>query len=246
MYIDLHVHSKITRKVDFNLKHFENICKIAKFNGLTAIALTEHFDVINFKDIYEKIKEKYEYKFDYFDVNGFKVFSGIEIDVKGKANLLVIGNLKNIYEIRDMFKEEISEDDYIEINELNRIAKERDMLIIGAHPFREKHPLYQYDRLYVTGLDAVELNGKDILLKDKMYEYAEDLNMPIVAGSDAHTIFQIGTVKTHIEKECKTAMELREEIINNRFNIKISKFANIKNKISKKYKKYVLDKNKIR
>ena len=41
-------------------------------------------------------------------------------------------------------------------------------------------------------------------------------------------------------------MELREEIINNRFNIKISKFANIKNKISKKYKKYVLNKNKIR
>ena len=141
-----------------------------------------------------------------------------------------------------MFPEEISEEDYIEINELNRIAKEKNMLIIGAHPFRKKHPLYTYDRLYVTGLDAVELNGKDILLKDKMYEYAEDLNMPIVAGSDAHTVFQLGTVKTHIEKECKTAMELKEEIINNRFNIKISKFANLKNKISKKYKRYVLNK----
>lgn len=244
MYIDLHVHSKITRNIEFNLKHFEKICKVAKFNGLTAIALTEHFDVINFKDVYEKIKEKYEYKYDYFDVNGLKVFSGIEIDVKGNANLLVIGNLENVYELRDMFPEEISEEDYIEINELNRIAKEKNMLIIGAHPFRKKHPLYTYDRLYVTGLDAVELNGKDILLKDKMYEYAEDLNMPIVAGSDAHTIFQIGTVKTHIEKECKTAMELKEEIINNRFNIKISKFANLKNKISKKYKRYVLNKNK--
>lgn len=242
MYIDLHVHSKITRKVDFNLKHFENMIKVAKLNGLTAIALTEHFDVINFKDVYEKIKEKYEYKYDYFDVNGLKVFSGIEIDVKGNANLLVIGNLENVYELRDMFPEEISEEDYIEINELNRIAKEKNMLIIGAHPFRKKHPLYTYDRLYVTGLDAVELNGKDILLKDKMYEYAEDLNMPIVAGSDAHTIFQIGTVKTHIEKECKTAMELKEEIVNNRFNIKISKFANFKNIISKKYKKYVLNK----
>lgn len=244
MYIDLHVHSKITRNIEFNLKHFEKICKVAKFNGLTAIALTEHFDVINFKDVYEKIKEKYEYKYDYFDVNGLKVFSGIEIDVKGNANLLVIGNLENVYELRDMFPEEISEEDYIEINELNRIAKEKNMLIIGAHPFRKKHPLYTYDRLYVTGLDAVELNGKDILLKDKMYEYAEDLNMPIVAGSDAHTIFQIGTVKTHIEKECKTAMELKEEIVNNRFNIKISKFANLKNKISKKYKRYVLNKNK--
>ena len=242
MYIDLHVHSKITRKVEFDIKHFENMIKVAKLNGLTAIALTEHFDVINFKDVYEKIKEKYEYKYDYFDVNGLKVFSGIEIDVKGNANLLVIGNLENVYELRDMFPEEISEEDYIEINELNRIAKEKNMLIIGAHPFRKKHPLYTYDRLYVTGLDAVELNGKDILLKDKMYEYAEDLNMPIVAGSDAHTIFQIGTVKTHIEKESKTAMELKEEIINNRFNIKISKFANLKNKISKKYKRYVLNK----
>ena len=242
MYIDLHVHSKITRKVEFDIKHFENMIKVAKLNELTAIALTEHFDVINFKDVYEKIKEKYEYKYDYFDVNGLKVFSGIEIDVKGNANLLVIGNLENVYELRDMFPEDISEEDYIEINELNRIAKEKNMLIIGAHPFRKKHPLYTYDRLYVTGLDAVELNGKDILLKDKMYEYAEDLNMPIVAGSDAHTIFQIGTVKTHIEKECKTAMELKEEIANNRFNIKISKFANFKNIISKKYKKYVLNK----
>ena len=242
MYIDLHVHSKITRKIDFSLKHFENMIKVAKLNGLTAIALTEHFDVSNFKDLYEKIKEKYEYKYDYFDVNGFKVFSGIEIDVKGNANLLVIGNIENIYELRDMFPEEISENDYIQIDELNQIAKEKNMLIIGAHPYRKKHPLYTYDRLYVTGLDAVELNGKDIELKDKMYEYAEDLNMPIVAGSDAHTIFQLGTVKTYIEKECKTAMDLKEEIVNNRFNITVSRFAKIKNKISKKYKKYVLDK----
>ena len=115
MYIDLHVHSKITRKVEFDIKHFENMIKVAKLNGLTAIALTEHFDVINFKDVYEKIKEKYEYKYDYFDVNGLKVFSGIEIDVKGNANLLVIGNLENVYELRDMFPEEISEEDYIEI-----------------------------------------------------------------------------------------------------------------------------------
>ena len=43
----------------------------------------------------------------------------------------------------------------------------------------------------MTGLDSVELNGTDIKLKEKMYEYAEDLNMPLTAGSDAHTIYQI-------------------------------------------------------
>ena len=45
-----------------------------------------------------------------------------------------------------------------------------------------------------------------------------------------------GTVKNYIEKDCNTVKELREEIINNRFEIKVSKFANIKNSISKLYR----------
>lgn len=239
MYIDLHTHSKLTRSVEFDLKHFEKFIRTARKRGLTALALTEHFDVSNFKEIYQKINEKYEYKNDYFDVNGFKVFTGIEIDVQGNANILVIGNLNSIYELRDMFPDNITEENFMTINELTQIAREKNMLIIGAHPFRPKNLLHTYDNLYVRGLDAVELNGSDIKMKKEMYEYAEDLNMPLTAGSDSHTVFQLGTVRNYIEKDCNTVEELREEIINNRFEIKISKIAKLRNAISKKYKKYM-------
>ena len=239
MYIDLHTHSKLTRAIEFDVKHFEKFIKVAKNRGLTAIALTEHFDVPNFKEIYQKINEKYKYKDDYFDVNGFKVFTGIEIDVQGNANILVIGKLTSIYELRDMFPENIKEENFMTINDLTQIAREKNMLIIGAHPFRPKNLLHTYNNLYVRGLDAVELNGTDIKLKKEMFEYARHLNMPITAGSDAHTIIQLGTVKNYIEKDCNTVEELREEIINNRFEIKISKLAKLKNAISKKYKRYV-------
>ncbi len=191
MYIDLHTHIKLLRNMDFDINHFDKFVKVSKRRGLNAIVATVHFDTKDFYKIYDTIKEKYEYKNDYFDIDGFKVFSGIEVDVKGDANVLVIGSLDDVIKIRQLFPEKITKEDYITINELTRIAREKDMLLIGAHPFRKNNKLYTYDRLYVTGLDSVELNGTDIKLKEKMYEYAEDLNMPLTAGSDAHTIYQI-------------------------------------------------------
>ena len=54
----------------------------AKKEGLNAITLTEHFNTLHFFDIYSYLDKTYPYVEDYYDINGFRLFPGMEVDVK--------------------------------------------------------------------------------------------------------------------------------------------------------------------
>jgi len=60
MNIDFHVHGLLSKRKDFNERFFNEEIEYAKQNKLNGIIMCEHFNAINFKEIYKYLKENYE------------------------------------------------------------------------------------------------------------------------------------------------------------------------------------------
>lgn len=245
MYIDFHCHTKLTKKADFDLKYFNRTVSTARNNGLTALALTEHFHTHQFCEIYETLDKTYPYRDDYYDVNGFKVFAGIEVDIKENGHIVLIGRKEDICALRNQFPDVISEKDYPSFDLLIKMANEYHLLKIGAHPYREGRPLYHLPPSALQRLDFMEMNGKDINLRGKMIRLAKELKMPIVGGSDTHHPLQMGTVKNHLYKECYTVEEIKDCIINGEYDMVVSPWATLKNTMASSVKNYLKKVKKI-
>ena len=101
MNIDFHVHGKITSVFSFDKNQFLLTVKEARENGLDGLSITEHLGAKNFLEGYEFLESNYNRIYDYYNVDGFKVFYGMEITTKQNLDILVIGvpelvlNLKN-------------------------------------------------------------------------------------------------------------------------------------------------------
>lgn len=228
MFIDFHTHTKLTKNVDFNIDYFHSMIKSARENGLTAIALTEHFNTNRFEDIYDTLDKHYSYN-QYYDVDGFKVFSGMEIDIKETGHILLIGHRDDIRKIRAHFADRTDENNFPSFEELFSVASSFNLLKIGAHPSRESTPLIHLSDDRLRQFDAFDLNGKDVAKQPQTQETIIDLglrlNKPVVAGSDSHLPIQFGCVKNKFYKECESIDELRECMQSHQFKVIVSNEA---------------------
>ena len=166
MKIDFHTHGKISKKVSFSLEYFTEMVHAAKKNGLDAIALTEHFNTHQFMDVYDTLDKEFPYVYDYYEVNGVKVFPGMEVDIKEKGHILFIGRRENIRGLRMKLNPYTEKNHFIPFHALLEEASEFHFLKIGAHPFRDSTPLHHIERELLTRLDAFDLNGKDLYSKE--------------------------------------------------------------------------------
>ncbi len=227
MIIDFHTHGKLAKRVDFDLEFFKEVIANAKESGLTALALTEHFNTKNFYEIYETLDEHFEYKHDYYDVNGFKVFTGMEVDAKEIGHLLFLANKESILEIRNQLSDHTTEETFLPITELLNLADKYGVLKIGAHPLRESTPLHQHPEEVLRRFDAFDLNGKDMhvhgveAMKFAVHEFADMCDVPVVCGSDSHHPIHIGVVKNKLP-ECETVEDIKQAIRTRSFTSEIS------------------------
>src|SRR5690625_6069674 len=90
MNIDFHTHANLSKKIKTSIEGLEEKMKEAKASGLTALAITEHFNATNIFELYDMLQETYPYEKDYYKIDEMKVFCGIEVDVKEKGHFLVI------------------------------------------------------------------------------------------------------------------------------------------------------------
>jgi len=90
-----------------------------------------------------------------------------------------------------------------------------------AHPFCERRGEFRaFDQIDDWDHVAVEVrNGRTFKKRDNQMaeEFAERLNLPATAGSDAHTPFEIGNV--YIEFDGKNAADLKRAILNRDISI---------------------------
>ena len=243
MKIDFHTHGKISKKVTFSLEYFREMVDAAKKNGLDAIALTEHFNTHQFTDVYDTLDKEFPYVHDYYDVNGVKVFPGMEVDIQENGHILFIGSREDIRGLRLKLDPYTEKNHFIPFRTLLEEASKFHFLTIGAHPFRKSTPLHHIERELLTKLDAFDLNGKDLYEQGisensrKLFPFAKLLGIPVVGGSDTHQFMQYGSIINRLEKECHTISDIQHLIAEDRYQIDISPDLSMKVESAQKIKK---------
>ncbi|OMF27204.1 hypothetical protein BK133_19845 [Paenibacillus sp. FSL H8-0548] len=226
MKIDLHTHAKWSKNIEFSYDYYRGMMDGAS-KYLDAVALTEHFNTCNFQDIYNTLDQHCPYKGDYYMVEGVKVFPGIEVDVREKGHILLIGARESIIALRSRLENHTLEGEYVELEHLLDLSEEYDCLRIGAHPFREANPLYQVKPELLARLDAFDLNGRDLHhygqeMEERVKGLAELIALPVIAGSDTHQPLQFGSVYNRFEQSCDTIEQLRDVIRRGAYDYQIS------------------------
>lgn len=248
MIIDFHVHGKITSTLPFDEEKFLLIIKEARENGLDSLAITEHLGANNFLEGYEYLESNYNRIQDYYDVDGFKVFYGMEVTTKQDLDILIIGKPELVLLLRDEIIINLKGNKYIDINDLFKLNIATDLLVILAHPYRKHIQFPKLKNAIIDRLDAIELNSKDTYkngieeMKEKITELAKALNLPITCGSDTHYFIQVSTAKNIFSKNCNTVKEIKEEIKSGNYNIDLSSELNIRVKCAIIIKKLICKK----
>ncbi|AXI10155.1 hypothetical protein CV093_15925 [Oceanobacillus sp. 143] len=87
--------------------------------------------------------------------------------------------------------------------------------------------------------------GKDAYFQ-KLKSFANELGLPIVAGSDTHQFLQYSSVYNDFAVDCQTVEELKSSINNGEYKLEVSPSLDIKVKsatLVKKLLKKMLNKN---
>lgn len=166
---DLHVHSYNSR--DSLLKP-RNIVNAAVRKGINCVAVTDHNTV---KGGLELVKE----------ARGLKDF----IAIPGVETKTDVGDVILLF-----VNEEVRTSNF---DELLDYARSVDAITVLAHPYR-KHVMVEELAMKVHVIEV--LNARCLKsTNSKALSLALKLNKPIMAGSDAHTAFEIGKAVTIME-----------------------------------------------
>ena len=92
MYIDFHTHGKLAKKLPFSTIYTDWLFGEAKDSGLDAICLTEHFNTLQFEQMYKYIMESTVRDKDTLVAeNGLRIFTGMETDIEEGGHILCVG-----------------------------------------------------------------------------------------------------------------------------------------------------------
>lgn len=234
MVIDFHTHGKITSKFCFDKEEFFKKIEEAKGEGINSLALTEHSHADNFIEAYKFLEHNFEYVSDYYNVNGVKIFTGVEVTTVEGLDILVIGRREDILDFNNKVLNIKGEQEFICINDLFNIYNNENLLIILAHPYRKYDILPSIENEIYSKIDAIEFNAKDLYkngiedMKTKVIQLSKKLDIPITGGSDSHYFLQIGSIKNNFDIDCNTVKEIKEQIKLNNYNVIISQDLSIR------------------
>lgn len=227
MNIDLHCHIKLSKKQEFSLTYFQQSITEAREAGLHGFAMTEHFNTSNFYQIYEALDSHYPYYEHYYDVDGMRLYPGMEVDVANKGHILVIGSRDSILMLRHMLTPYTAKSNFIALEQLLDWCDELDLVRIGAHPYRESNPLTAHPPEQLRRLHAFDMNGKDLYsygeqMQQQVAQLAAEIGIPYTVGSDTHHPLQFGAVFNRFEVEIGSYADLRAALQQGQYSIHIA------------------------
>lgn len=243
MKIDFHVHGKITSSFPFDREKFLLAIDEAKEGGLNSIALTEHCHADNFLEGYEYLSNNYNLVDDYYYVDGFKVFYGMEVTTLQKLDILIIGVPLDIISLKEEISEKYNYEEFIDINKLFELIEKDRYLVILAHPYRKHEKFPELSNTIWEKIDATEFNATDLYkngieeMQEKVLKLAKINTIPIICGSDTHHYIQISSVKNIFTKDCTTVKEIKEEIKKQNYKTELSSDLKVRVKSAKIIKK---------
>jgi histidinol phosphatase-like PHP family hydrolase len=195
--VDLHVHTRLSKTFAFREGVIDRLQDLGTRRGLNGFALTEHIHASDFWGMHEYLRGKYRYQDGFYDLGGFKMFSGCEVTVAERVDFIVVGPVDEVEKIDNAFYPKLSEEHFVPALELLAEARKRDVIVISAHPYRvgketAKLPL---DRVF-SHVDAIEVNGRDHGGERAVAALAQEYDRPVSGGSDAHYYLQVGVRST--------------------------------------------------
>ena len=100
MRLDFHTHGKLAKKLPFSTACTDWLFDEAHRAGLDALCLTEHFNTLQFDDLYGYLSSVSRRTEDVLELpNGLRIFPGMETDVAEGGHILSIGPLEAILEL---------------------------------------------------------------------------------------------------------------------------------------------------
>ena len=211
MKLDFHTHGKLAKRLPFSTVYTDWLFGEAKNAGLDALCLTEHFNTLQFDELYGYLSTRSTREGDALVLeNGLRVFPGMETDIAEGGHVLSIGPLEAILELNQRLAPHKAPGNFLPFAQLRDLFDQYPVVVGGAHPYREGGHIPQLPREQLARLDFLDLNGKDLATdrqqaEQRTYGLGRQLGVPVVSGSDTHQAVQYGCVWTEFQRECSTA-----------------------------------------
>ena len=231
MKLDFHTHGKLAKRLPFSTVYTDWLFGEAKNAGLDALCLTEHFNTLQFDELYGYLATRSAREGDALVLeNGLRVFPGMETDIAEGGHILSIGPLEAILELNQRLAPHKAPGNFLPFAQLRDLFDQYPVVVGGAHPYREGGHIPQLPREQLARLDFLDLNGKDLATnrqqaEERTYGLGRQLGIPVVSGSDTHQAVQYGCVWTEFQRDCSTAAELLQEMQGGRYTITVSESA---------------------
>ncbi len=231
MKLDFHTHGKLAKRLPFSTEYTDWLFEEAKRAGLDALCLTEHFNTLQFEEVYGYLIEKSRREGDTLVLeNGLRIFPGMETDIAEGGHILTLGSAETILELNQRLAPHKIPGKFLPFKELMDLFREYDVYVGAAHPFREGGHIPELPEDQLGRLDFIDLNGKDVAedlegTKIRTYEMGNKITKPVIGGSDTHQAVQYGCIYTDFDEEVVTFQELYRKMITGAYYIVISPMA---------------------
>lgn len=226
MRVDVHFHTCLSKNIPFDHDFFGQAAQRAREQGMFAIIITDHFDGSGYEGIYPALDERYPYNGAYYLVNGVRFYPGVEVEVKEGPHLLVSGTRDDVLAFYHRVRDHRTSETLVTLPEFFAKQAGLDLMNIFAHPFRPKRELTRVDPSLIARFDGLDLNAKDIwrfgeTARTQVELAGQAFDCPVVAGSDTHHFWQLGSIYNEFYRPFETIAELRSRIREGAYRIHI-------------------------
>ena len=137
MKLDFHTHGKLAKRLPFSTVYTDWLFGEAKKAGLDALCLTEHFNTLQFDELYGYLSAKSTREGDTLVLeNGLRIFPGMETDIAEGGHILSIGPLEAILELNQRLAPHKAPGNFLPFAQLLDLFSQYPVLVGGAHPYR--------------------------------------------------------------------------------------------------------------
>lgn len=192
---DFHCHVKIFSSAPLKPGQLSKKLNWAMRLGLDVLAITEHIEDKDFWAISGGLESTCDGKEGVFYRPGLTVLTGAEVNIKEGGHILLIGCLNALKKMEKRLGR-LDGTNTPCFKELMDASDDLGFLRIGAHPCRRRQELWPLGQ-QLKRLDALEINGRDLPTATMVKRQAGFLQIPVVAGSDAHHWLQMGRVNNY-------------------------------------------------
>ena len=161
MKLDFHTHGKLAKRLPFSTQYTDWLFGEAKAAGLDALCLTEHFNTLQFDELYGYLLHQSKREGDALLLeNGLRIFPGMETDIAEGGHILSLGTVETILELNQRLAAHKQPGHFLPFEKLLDLFRKYDVLVGAAHPYRAGGHIPELPREQLERLDFLDLNAR--------------------------------------------------------------------------------------